>query len=369
MKKYNLIILLIIFFSNIFGENLLVNDSQIQSFEKVSKQIYKSIQEFPKEIKRVSFFLFDVDSEKFSKGMADYYQNKIEEIFIKNTDIDVINSLELKDLNSKKFSPKTRTELLWKLGRKLNVDAFVSGNITKSKKGKLIITIKLIQSANSRLIWSNTYIEDAEKTQEEDFAKEIAFSDDIYEDKLLGVNNWVGKLATEFMLDFSLIDKAKKNNQEIANSGLLTKYYLGVAYYTYKAKSELYKNDYYKASLGFAISSAKDDKSEKIDFENKNSIICILTGIEYMRDLIRINSPLEGDFIKGYIKLFAGKYISNFKKGIIDINFGAKAEIIKNLDFAVGVKYILLGDELINSDNDELKLKGLGYETNISYRF
>lgn len=152
---------------------------------ELKTQLSQSLISLPPHIQRVALYRLRADRKEFSPGMIRYIQSQIEESFFA-AKRDVVSAPELKttrisstDTSFQMSNAVSDAEELWKLGRKLRVDAFLDGGITKSKDGDILLTLKLMRQETADVVWSQTFVagpnEDRAKPAQFEFTTDLGW--------------------------------------------------------------------------------------------------------------------------------------------------------------------------------------------------
>lgn len=313
---------------------------------ELKSQLSLSLQSLPSHLQRVALYRLRADRREFSPGMIRYVQNQIEEAFFASKR-DVVSAPELKttrisstDTSFQMSNAVSDAEELWKLGRKLRVDAFLDGGITRSKEGDLLLTLKLIRQESADVVWSQTFI----AGPNEDRAKpaQFEFTAD------LGWNLWdVKKLV-------------------IGNSSADG----GLAYYRYDANLGLQqvmdesRTWYIGVQGGMGYLSPVPDDPEDVFRSGASSIPFASVGIK----LTKVIMP-KADPIKGYN---AGLYVG--AKAIIPNSLmigevGFSSRPASHLGFSLGLNFMPfhreLGSGLVGRNLDLSYMESVSYDARI----
>ena len=140
-------------------------NSGLQQMYDVLEQLEEAVAELPPTVERIAIHQFKVDSKHFDKGMGRFFKAQIEEVFRRNGRRDIVSAPELKttriiatDTSFQMSNAIPDAEALWVIGRKLRVDAFVQGAITRSTDGDMLLSIKLIKQGSAEIMWSGNFV-------------------------------------------------------------------------------------------------------------------------------------------------------------------------------------------------------------------
>ena len=133
----------------------------IQQIDLVIKQLENTMGDIPPEVEKMAIHQIRTDSKDFSPGVTRYIQGRIETAFREKGRRKIASPPELKTL--KIISTDTSIHLsntlptvdeLWRLGDKLQIDAFLEGGCSRSEEGDVLLNLKLIKHRTTDILWS-----------------------------------------------------------------------------------------------------------------------------------------------------------------------------------------------------------------------
>lgn len=320
--------------------------SEFAQLANLKSQLITALQSLPPHIQRVALYRLRADRKEFSPGMIRYIQSQIEEAFhIQKRD--VVSTPELKttritstDTSFQMSNAVSDAEELWKLGRKMRIDAFIDGGLTKSKDGDILLTMKLIKQETADVVWSQTFV----AGPNEDRAKPAQFEMTAN----LGWGYW---------------DVNKYVYKESETKG-------GLVFYRYYADLGIQQvmNDQrtwfigIHGGMGYLVDVPDDP--EDTTFNNASSIPFASTGIQLTYVLKPKEDPMKGFNLGMYTGVRA--LIPN---SLIQTEFGLISRPSSHLGFSLGLSYMPFHKEitsgLFGKNADISYMESISYDARI----
>jgi len=156
----------------LFYEDMYGSRSGIQQFYDILRQLEKAMGDIPPDIERMALYNLRVDRASFSPGMAKFFQNKVEETFLKYGRRQIVEAPELKatrivstDTSFQMTNQLPTQEELWRVGEKLRLDAYIEGSLTRSEVGDVMLNLKVFKHKTAEVVWSGSFISGPNETK------------------------------------------------------------------------------------------------------------------------------------------------------------------------------------------------------------
>lgn len=327
------------------------DDTGLQQMYDALNQLKEAVAELPPGVERVAIHQFKVDSKYFDKGMARFFKSQVEDVFRKSGRRDVVSAPELKttrivatDTSFSMSNAIPDAEALWVIGKKLRIDAFIQGSITRSKSGDLLMSLKLIKQSTAEILWSGNFIAGPNKQVSRDPSFKYA--------AVGGFGYWpVSKYTTT---DTTL------------NKGIdLYNYYL-----EFTASEYITENRRFLLSLNVGLGTfvpVLDDPSDselsKVGWRMQAS-----GGADFV--LVLLKKPAE---VEGYYLGMYGGAKAIFPHKFLVVNGGYIMQATPHLGVSLGANYLPLHSKFdagtLSLDNYVLEMEQISYDAKIYYFF
>lgn len=128
-------------------------------------QVSVSLDNLPGDLRRLAFYQIRSDRSEVSPTFVRHLQARLEAAFRDPGGRTLVSAPELKTLRivstDTSFSvanTEASAEDLWKLGDRLNVDAFVDGTLARDASGNLLLSLRLFRSRNGEVVWNGSWV-------------------------------------------------------------------------------------------------------------------------------------------------------------------------------------------------------------------
>lgn len=327
------------------------DETGLQQMYDALNQLKEAVSELPPTVERVAIHQFNVDRKYFDKGMARFFKTQIEDVFRKDGRRELISAPELKttriistDTSFSMSNAIPDAEALWVIGRKLRIDAFIQGAITRSAAGDLLLSVKLIKQATAEILWSGTFIAGPNKKVSRDPSFKYGLAG--------GFGYWP-------------VTRYKSTDTLITQGISVYNYYIeGVAseYITDNRRLMLSLN----LAMGFYVPVLEDPSDEEL-----NKIgwrYNISGGADFILILLKKPAEVEGY----YLGMYAGAK-TIFPHNFLLMNAGYMMQATPHLGVSVGGNYYPLHNKFeagtLNLNDYVLEMEALSYEAKIYYFF
>ena len=142
-----------------------IDETGIQQINELVGQLSAAMDRLPPTVDRMAISELKVDKQEFSLGMSRFIRHQVESVFDRVGKKSVVSVPELRAsqivMTDSSFSLTKSipdAEALWTLGRKLRLDAFLEGSVTRSPVGDVLLSLKLIKQETAEIIWAETFI-------------------------------------------------------------------------------------------------------------------------------------------------------------------------------------------------------------------
>jgi hypothetical protein len=314
-------------------------------------QLSASMSTLPPVVERIAFYQIRIDKNDFNPGISKYIQGMIETIFLEKGRKAVIVSPDLKttkivitDTSLSMSNALPDAEALWSLGRKLRVDAFIQGSVSRSDDDDLLLHLNLIRQETAEVLWSVNFIAGPNKKKARPFDLEYTLS--------MGFGYWPAS-------------KFKTNDNSISADLALYRYFgeFGVLQSVGGARRLLLN-----LIIGAGALTPVPEDPDDLRYDNFGTKFEVHTGLDMIVVLVPKRNPLWGHWLSMYLGSRA-----IFPNSLIAIRAGYMTRMTPNLGFSLGAQYFPLNKTiksgLLGLTDNSLKMKALLYEAQIFYHF
>jgi len=317
----------------------------------VMNQLSEAVPGIPPGVERIAIYHLQVDRREFSPGMARFIRSQIEDVFRQYSRRIVISTPGLKttrilvtDSTFKMSNTLPDAEQLWAVGRKLGIDAFVQGSVTRSAEGDVLLSLKMIKQESAEIVWSGNFVAGPNQVQELRHKVE------------LGVTGGFGLWKMERYQD----DNATSNAD-------LDMYHF---YGEVSAGEAVLKNRrlYLSLAVGAGFyqpmpANPRDPLFEDLEFRISYSIGPEMTVVLSPKD-----DPADGY----YLGLYAGGRFYFFHM-FLGMQAGLKSRLTRHMGISAGLNYFPLNrnfeSNLVSARDYTMEMGAMSYDVRIHYFF
>lgn len=140
------------------------NEAILTLMEKIFKEIPDDLSEINPSIKRIAVYRVNMDNATIPAALKDHFESRLIEIF---GTIDPPTMVSLPQLSTLRISSTDSSfsimnslptpDELWRVGRRLRVDAFLEGNLTYVAKKALYLDLRLNRTGSNEVLWAKSY--------------------------------------------------------------------------------------------------------------------------------------------------------------------------------------------------------------------
>jgi hypothetical protein len=163
MKRIHLsFLILLALCSTVFAQS--ANETILNLMQDIFTQVPKDLTEIDPELQRIAIYRINVDETIVAPALRTHFQNRLLEIF---RTLDRPAMVSLPDLNTLKISSSDSSfsirnalpspDELWRVGRRLRVDAFVEGNLTYVRGKAMYLDLRLNRTGTNEVLWARSY--------------------------------------------------------------------------------------------------------------------------------------------------------------------------------------------------------------------
>jgi hypothetical protein len=335
------------------------SSSGMQQIRQLMNQLTQAMGTLPPDIERVAIYQLRVDRTYFSPGMARFIRSQIEEVFRKEGRRAVISSPELKttkvvvdDTSFTMSNSIPDAEALWSLGRKLRVDAFVTGSVTRSDEGDVLLEIKLVKQLSAEIAWS--------------------------ENLVAGPNE---KIADRNVVEwgvsggFALWPVAKYTAGGVTTDTAKISYYLYQLEMTVGEPVTYNRRIYLSFAAGLGMWVPVAENQADTTYDKLSFFMSVPLGAELLLVMVQKDDPREGYYLGMY-----GGARAVFPRKFLALQGGYSSRLTRHLGISLGASYhpfvrvmrpwsVTAGLPLIGSEDYLLEMEQLHYDARIHYYF
>ena len=161
--------LLLALCANLFAQNAQpvktgVNETILNMMEDIFSQIPKDLTEISPELNRIAVYRINGDEAVIPPPLRTHFHSRLVEIF---RALDRPAMVSLPELNTLKVTSTDSSfsitnslpspDELWRVGRRLRVDAFIEGNLTYVRGKALYLDLRLNRTGTNEVLWAKSY--------------------------------------------------------------------------------------------------------------------------------------------------------------------------------------------------------------------
>lgn len=332
----------------------------IGQFAELRVQLEEAMETLPPTVRRVALHKLRFDREEFSASLVRYLQNMVEEVLARQGMKNVISSPELRttrivvtDTTFFLANALPNAEALWELGRKLRVEAFVEGSVTRSAEGDVILSLKMIRQESAEIIWNRNFVAGPNRSK----AKHFSFEPFIY----MAYNLWPVK-------EFESNNGSNLSNGQSKRSDGLSMYRYYMEFGAQEAISES-RRFFMSGVFGMGVHVPVADNVTDPDYSTLGSKWHAQAGIDFTAVLLRKSSQDRGYAL--------GMYLGSraiFPNSLLSFQHGYSTRPTDHFGASIGVNWFPLNPRLSSSFTATevdgiVHMEALAYEARIAYYF
>lgn len=163
-KKWLIVIYLLCFCGVGFAQNGMTNEKVLNLMEDIFNQIPADLAEISPGLKRIAVYRLAIEGATIPAPLKDHFENRLEEIF---TSLGTPVVVSLPDMNTLKISSTDSSfsimnalpspDELWKVGKRLRIDAFLEGSLTYVAGKALFLDLRLNKTGTNEVLWIRSY--------------------------------------------------------------------------------------------------------------------------------------------------------------------------------------------------------------------
>jgi TolB-like protein len=326
----------------------------IGQFAELRIQLEEAMGTLPPTVRRVALHKLRFDREEFSASLVRYLQNMVEEVMARQGMKSVISSPELRttriivtDTTFFLANALPNAEALWELGRKLRVEAFVEGSVTRSAEGDVILSLKIIRQETAEIIWNRNFVAGPNRSK----AKHFSFEPFLH----MGFNLWP-------------LAKYESSTDSVSRSSGMSIYRYYAEFGAQEAITES-RRFFMSVVVGIGAHVPVLDDPDDSDFNTIGTKLHAQAGFDLLAVLIRKNSQDRGYAL--------GMYLGSraiFPNNLMTLQHGYSTRPSDHFGASVGVNWFPLAPRISSSftslgTDGTMYMEGVAYEARIAYYF
>ncbi|MFQ5708908.1 MAG: hypothetical protein ACE5HO_15735 [bacterium] len=170
MKRFRTLFFLLVGLLTSFGRiaaqpNVVENKENILILlEEIFQQIPQDLAEIDANLKRIAVYRLEIDNKHIPISLSEHIKGRLVEL-LRSLERPAIVSLP--KLNTLKITSTDSTfsilnalpspEEIWKVGRRLRVDAFLEGNLVYMPGKALYLDLQLVRTGTNEVLWAKSY--------------------------------------------------------------------------------------------------------------------------------------------------------------------------------------------------------------------
>jgi hypothetical protein len=331
----------------------------IGQFSELRVQLEESMETLPPTIRRVALHKLRFDREEFSASLIRYLQNMVEEVLARQGMKNVISSPELRttriivtDTTFFLANALPNAEALWELGRKLRVEAFVEGSVTRSAEGDVILSLKMIRQESAEIIWNRNFVAGPNRSK----AKHFSFEPFIY----TAFNYWpVNRFESDNKLDQTTSKVIRTDSLQFY------RYYMEFGAQEAISESRMF---FMSGVAGLGVHVPVLDDITDIDYSVLGAKWHAQAGFDFTAVLLRKDNQNRGYSL--------GMYLGSraiFPNNLLSFQHGYTSRPTEHFGVSIGVNWFPLNPNLSSSfvaaSSATVYMEALAYEARIAYYF
>lgn len=338
------------------------NAKILQLIEEIYNKIQRDLSEIDPELSRIAVYRLAVDNSMISPSMRKHLESKLVELLRSLKRPSVVS---LPEMNTLKITSNDSTfsiinalpspDELWRIGRRLRVDAFLEGSLMYMPQKALIMDLRLNRTGTNEVLWARSYSA---------YEKEL---------KIPSVNPLHKSLSGGVEVFQIQFDSSADSLIHPDFNNKLTHYSVYFGLYQYvTAKSRL------RYELRFGLSFLSEGLKLRNSFFNESSFyshssvrigypIPVSYNFRTMlySTLARNKNNLSGDWLAAYISLT--RYFTIKMPDLLGLGIGIRSDFNSHFSFSAGISFIIgrQFESLPIEPSDErvkLQVKGFHYE-------
>ncbi|MGM0444451.1 MAG: hypothetical protein ACQEQV_09710 [Fibrobacterota bacterium] len=349
IQRISLLVLLLLYAAAADGgQSSRMDNTGVSQIYEIMQQLEGSTGAFPPDIERVAVYRIRVDQDHFSRGMARFIRERIEEVFRKSSRREIVTAPELKTIRvsvtdtSFSFSNTVPSiEALWELGDKLRLDAFIDGSCTRTEDGDVLLTLKLLRNTTGEIVWSESFI--AGPNEQEDAFPGISFA--------VGAGASIAPMK-EYMIDSNSY-----------TGGNFTSY--GMRLYMEEATTAR-RRFYFSVHGGVYVANLRPE--DETQTQNLTVINTKVGG-----DLIFALLPKDESYTDYWLGILLGLELNKplmYRRSSLALRHGYRFNVSKHFSIAGGILVNAFDTRMYDTENNHsFELEPLNYEFGLLYNF
>lgn len=344
LLKTNLIVVYLLCFCGFgFAQNGTTNEKILNLMEDIFNQIPADLAEINPGLKRIAVYNLAVEGAYIPAPLKDHFESRLEEIF-KSLETPVVVSLP--DMNTLKISSTDSSfsimnalpspDELWKVGKRLRIDAFLEGSLTYVEGKALFLDLRLNKTGTNDILWIHSYT-----------AYEKSFEPAVLNPLMRSINAGVEVFSVD-------IDASADS---LINSGFndrLVQYAIYFGIYQYLEPQSRFRYDF-RAGVSFLSEGIKLNNTEFADntfYAKEGGAGAFLPvsfnfKVMFNSTLLKNKKSVSSDWLSIYLNVT--RYFTTKMSDITGIGFGLRSDLSSRFSVSAGVSTIF-GSEF-NSSN------------------
>ncbi|MFQ5823744.1 MAG: hypothetical protein ACE5JB_06795 [bacterium] len=334
----------------------------LKLMEEIFNQIPRDLTEIDPSLDRIAIYRLETDKNNISTSMREHFESRLVELLgtlqrPAVVSLPEMNTLKITSTDSS-FSiinALPSPEELWRVGRRLRVDAFLEGNLVYMPKKALFLDLRLNRTGTNEVLWAKSY---------------SAYEKEIKLPSMNPLNKSLNAGIEIFQIDF---DSAADSllHSDFNNNLIQYSIYFGLYQYA-TANSRL------RYELRFGLSFLSEGVKLRNTSFNDNSFYSVSSNGTFIKSPISYNfrsmlySTLVenknnqfGDWLSVYFSLT--RYFTINMPDLTGLGAGIRIDLISHFSLSSGFSMIL-GPEFdslpVKATNESVRLKvnGIHYE-------
>ncbi len=331
--------------------------------EDIFVQVAQAAPEVGTDLERIAVYHLKVDERYIPPALRTHIEARIAEIF---RDIEMPKLVSLPELNTMKIVSTDSSfrivntlpspHELWKIGKRLRIDAFMDGAITYLPGKALLLDLKLNKVGSSEVVWSRSfasYIDDPDLPSTNPFMKSLVAGLEVYpiewdvadSDTLIHRNasNQLKQQTVYFGVHQYLWEKSR----------LRYEFSIGLAFLTDGLKLN---NTAFTKSAFYGSSSTTGGFSIPVSYNVRTMIYSTL---------VENSKSNRSDWLSAYFSLT--RHFAMKMPDFTSITVGLRTDFTQRFSFSAGLSMVLgkeFESQMVKSSGEKINLKisGMQYE-------
>ena len=331
--------------------------------EDIFIQVNEAAPEIGTDLERIAVYHLKVDERYIPPALRLHIEARIADIF---RTLDSPKMVSLPEMNTMKIASTDSSfrivntlpspHELWKIGKRLRIDAFMDGAITYLPGRALLLDLKLNKVGSSEVLWSRSfasYIEDPGVPSANPFMKSLVAGLEVYPIE------W-DVPATDTLIHTNASNQLKQQTVYFGvhqylweNSRLRYEFRFGLAFLTDGLKLN---NTAFASSTFYGSSSPKGGFSIPISYNIRTMLYSTL---------VENSRSNRSDWLSAYLALT--RHFALKMPDFTSITVGLRTDFTQRFSFSAGVSMVLgkeFESEVVKSSGEKINLKinGMQYE-------